>query len=521
MTRSAVQVWQDAERLYRAGDLDGAAAACTALLAQLPRNVPAHWMLSQIHQAHRRFRLAHRHARLAASDAGNLSPRERLLVARVLVNVGEYRAASAVLRSIAPASAADPAVATEAVELAGMLDDSALALQWLEAADAHAVRSPTLSFLAGNHRKFAGDLAGAAAAYEQAIAQDRRWPHAHLGLATLGDAGTASRNADRIRAVLAEGGLPPADAAVLQYALFRELDASGDVDGAWDALREGMRLRRMDARHDGAAEARMFERLRSTYTPGFVQPAGPGSEGPQPVFVVGLPRTGTTLLERILGNHSAIAACGERSELRMLYKWASDYYCNGLLDEEAAARMQAVDAGALGRAYLESTAWRAGERRWYVDKLPGNFLFSGLILRAIPGARIVHVRRDPMAACFGNLKELFAPHFYEYSYSMQDMAAHHRHYASLMAQVAAMAPDRVAEVDYEDLVLQPEAQAARLLAFLGLEPEAGLADTTRAAGPVSTASSVQVREPIHAGRIAYWKRYERFLEPLRSALAAD
>jgi hypothetical protein len=522
VAESTLQDWQEAERRYQAGDLEGAAASCMAVLGRLPGNVPAHWMLSHIHQARRRFRLAHRHARLAASGVGSLGDRERLLVCRMLVSVGEYRAAMTVLRSLSPDAAHGAAVVTEAAELAGMLDDSSLALDWLRAAKRGALQSPTLSLLAGNHLKFTGDFAGAAGAYEDAIALDPRWPHAHLGLATLGDQRTAARNIDRIRAVLGDGTLGRADSAVMHYALFREADTLGDVPLAWQALEEGMRQRRQEIRHDRASEARMFERLLATYTPGFARPSGgPATEGPQPVFVVGLPRTGTTLLERILGNHSAVEACGERSEFRMLYKWATDYYCNGLLDEEAASRMQGVDAPALGRAYLEATSWRAAGKRWYVDKLPGNFLFSGLILRAIPGARIVYIRRNPMAACFGNLRELFAPYFYEYSYSMEDMAAHHRCHVSLMEHVRALAPDRVLQVDYEDLVTEPEGQVDRLLAFLGLPREPGLSDTTRPAKQVSTASSRQAREPIHTARIDYWKRYEQHLAPLRDALALE
>lgn len=521
MSVSAAQVWSEAEQRFQKGDLDGAAAACVAVLSSQAGHSGAHWMLSQVFQAQRRFRLATSHARLAAADAGRLEPRARLAVSRALVSVGEYRAAMGVLRSLPSSTPLDAASLTQAVELAGMLDDSALAMHWLDVADARGIHSAVLSFLRGNHLKFLGDSDGAAAAYEAAIALDPNWPHPHLALATLGSPIAAASNVDRIRAILAgPAKSAPFDEAVLHYALFRELDTLDDPNTAWASLAEGMRLRRSSIRHDNASEARMFQRIRDTYTADFIAPVGDAPTGPQPVFIVGLPRSGTTLVERMIGNHPAVAACGELNDLRMRYKWASDYYCNGLLDEEAAARAGAVDAAFLGRAYLDATAWRAGGAPWYTDKLPANFLFSGLILRALPGARIVHVRRHPMAACMANLKEVFAPYFYEYSYSISEVAAHHREYACLIEHVARLAPERVLDVDYEAFVTNPSAQSARILRFLGLAPGQDQVAATNVGVQVSTASSLQVREPINTDRIAYWKRYERFLGPLRDALGA-
>jgi hypothetical protein len=524
------QAWNEAEVAYNAGNLDRAASACASVLALAPAHPAAHWMLAQVFQAQRRFRLATHHARLSASHVQDLAPGQKLLVARGLISVGEYRAALGIVRSIAPSTALDLETLTGIVELLGMLDCTALALEWLAVADSRSLAGPTLSLLRGNHLKFNGDNAGAAAAYEDAIARQPRSPHAYLALATLSDEAGAGANAARIRKAMAALPTPSTDAdiaelAVFHYALFRELDTLGDSDGAWHALAAGMHRKRQVVRHDSAAETAMYDRLAATYSAEFVTAPdsgdGDGEAGAMPIFIVGLPRSGTTLVERVLGNHSQVAACGELSDFRMRYKWASDYYCNGLLDNEAVARMPLVDARALGKAYLQATAWRAAGRRWYTDKLPGNAVFAGLILRAIPGARIVHVHREPMAGCFANLRELFAPWFYDYSYTFGEMATHQRNHARLMAHMGAVAPGRILDVRYEDFVARPEQQAARILEYCGLAPESGLTDTTGDSRPVSTASSVQVREPIHARRVEYWRRYERFLEPLREALDAS
>lgn len=522
--------WQVAESSWRAGDLAAARIACDAILALAPDHPAAHWMLCGIHQAHGRMRLAARHARLSAATAERMSLQQRLMVARALVGVGAYRRAAAILGAIGTHEVAGTAELTEIAELFNMLDMSAQADAWLGVAQARGCRSPTLALLRGNHRKFAGDLDGAAGAYEEAIAAAPAWPHPYLALATLSLHARAEANAARIRKAI--GAIPPSgpratapaqaiDLAAFHYALFRELDTIGDIDGAWAALERAMALRRPLARYDHGREDALYDRLLSTCDAAFVRPAAGADAGAAPIFIVGLPRSGTTLVERVLGNHSAVAACGELNDLRMQYKLASDHYCPGFLDQVAAERFARVDAATLGRAYLQATSWRTGGKPRYTDKHPGNFVFSGLILRALPGARIIHVRRDPAAGAFAVLREVFAPGFYDYSYALEDVAHHHRNYSRLMAHVGALADGRILDVQYEAFVRDPAGQAARILAFCGLGHEPGIDDVSRNTAPVTTASSVQVREPIHTRRIDYWRQYRRHLEPLLQGLGSS
>jgi hypothetical protein len=263
----------------------------------------------------------------------------------------------------------------------------------------------------------------------------------------------------------------------------------------------------------------MHERLAQTWTPEFMAGGASDTHAPVPVFIVCMPRTGTTLLERVLGNHPRVQVCGELNDMRMAYKAATDYYCPSFLDTEAASRMAAVDARALGVDYLQRTQWRRGGAHWFSDKHQGNFVFTGLLLRALPQARIIHLRRNAMDSCFSNLKELFAPQSYSYSYSLPEVAAHYRSYARLMRHVAEAAPGRVLELDYESLVRDPEGESARVLAYCGLESVAGLADIGANTSAVSTASSAQVRHAIHGGYVEAWKRYAGPLAPLAELLA--
>jgi hypothetical protein len=307
---------------------------------------------------------------------------------------------------------------------------------------------------------------------------------------------------------------------LLGYALFKELDTVGDTAGAWEALEAAMAAQRAQTPYDRKADDELFARLRQGYTAEFVRPApGAPTEGPVPIFIVGLPRTGTTLVERMLGRHPLVAACGELNEFHVAYRWATDLYSGELLDTTAAQRMGDIDAAKVGEAYLHNVAWRVGGKPFFTDKHQSNFLFAGLILRALPRARIVHVERDAIDACFSNLKELFSPYAYPHSYGIEDMAHHYRNYRGLMRHLDKVAPGRILRVRYEDLVAQPQEQLARLLEYCGLPAAEGLADITANTSPVSTASSAQVREPLHGRNVGGWRRYESQLDALSKLLA--
>ena len=173
----------------------------------------------------------------------------------------------------------------------------------------------------------------------------------------------------------------------------------------------------------------------------------------------------------------------------------------------------------LGRRYLQQSRWRAHDKPFYIDKLPANYILAGLIHRALPEARIVAMRRDPMDVCYSNWKAYFGDS-YAYSYSIGTLATHYNQYEQVMSHWRRVMPGAVLDVDYAALVQDPEAVTARVLEFCGLPYEAGCADITRNRNPVSTLSSPQVREKIHRRALGDWRRYEKQLEPLRRAIGA-
>jgi len=249
-------------------------------------------------------------------------------------------------------------------------------------------------------------------------------------------------------------------------------------------------------------------------------PAAARPAGPCPIFIVGMPRSGTTLLDRMLSSHPAIASAGEIDDLpRQLRAQALALPGQPRTLEAILARAGELDFAALGARYLEQTQWRAGGRAFYIDKLPTNLELVGCIRRALPWAPILHLRRDAMDTCFSNWKMFFG-NASPYSYDLDALATHYLGQARLGAHWHAACPQALHAVDYAALVTDPEQVLRAVLGYCGLAFDPACLHPERNAAPVATPSHLQVRAPIHAGAGGQWRRYARELEPLRQALRA-
>lgn len=314
-------------------------------------------------------------------------------------------------------------------------------------------------------------------------------------------------------------GIPsPVDAAGCCYALAKEFEDLGQWDRSFDVLSRGAALKRGSLSYDAAAERQGIDSIAVVYTAEVVAADAPGAAEESPIFIVGLPRTGTTLVERILSRHRDAVSVGELPYFGGALATAAGRLVRaGRAPGMLAASLQ-VDFAALGRAYLDGARQAAdGDARRLVDKMPINFMYCGLIRKALPSARIVHVTRDPMDACYAIYKTLFQ-NAYHYSYDLRELAAYYASYHRLMRHWHTVMPDGVLQVRYEDLVADPQAQARRMLEWCGLDWDQEVLAVAGDDRPSTTASAAQVRRPVHAGSIGKWRRFECGLAPLHQAL---
>jgi hypothetical protein len=242
------------------------------------------------------------------------------------------------------------------------------------------------------------------------------------------------------------------------------------------------------------------------------------SGAPVPVFIVGMHRSGTTLLEQLLQGHHDVRGLGELYDFTSQMREATDHHCHGVIDIEIVRRAGAVDFAAVGAGYLRGLAWRLGAEHFFTDKLPSNFLHVGFICRALPQARILHMRRDAMETCFSNLRELFHD-ANPYSYDQLELGAFHGQYRRLMAHWSQAFPGRILDVDYGELVADPEKSLRAVTQFCGLSFEPAMLDLKRSERGVSTASAVAVRQQIVKPATPKWAPYAKHLQPLAEALA--
>ncbi len=533
----AQRFWDQAEQRLASGQLDAARSAYEAVLALQPGHAGARLRLVTVATTQGRYRdsiVPLLELGSAASADAELLP----MLAGSLHRLGESAAARACLARPALAASSDRALLEEGARIALQLEDVPLATRLAGAAEGHGGPGAETCYLRATVALFEGRLDAAGQLLEASLAAAPRYARAHWSLARLRRQTPESNHVARLRAQLAQAG-GPGERAYLGFALFKELDDLDDRDAAWAALAEGCEQKRLALAASPAArqapdEAAAFDALQSLWAPAgtAIAPApatippgtGPSTApSPTPIFIVGLPRTGTTLLERILARTGRVTDAGELDDLPLQLRWQANRFSRSFADAGVfLAARAAADPAQLRQRYLAHAAWRAGGKRWFTDKLPLNFLNIGFIADALPDAPILHMVRNPMDTCFSNLKELFAE-AYPYSYAFDTLAAHYGRYRRLMAHWHRCFPGRILDVPYEALVSDPSAWTARILAHCGIDAGGRQADAGAgdAIAVVTTASTVQVREPIHTRSVEAWRRYAAPLEPLRQRLQGD
>ncbi|MBX7250113.1 MAG: sulfotransferase, partial [Caulobacteraceae bacterium] len=335
----------------------------------------------------------------------------------------------------------------------------------------------------------------------------------------LGELRTARPDAnqvDRLRAVRARVVGP--DAAYIDYALFKQLDDLDRRDEAWRALTRASEAKLGQQRWTAAADEDLAAAFRGVAAT-LPARAAPTGGSPRSIFIVSLPRTGSTLTERIFSAHPKVRALGELEAFGRLAKQAAGL---GLLPyvDRRLGDAGALDWAAVGAAYRAEVGGLAPGAEVVTDKMPLNWWYAPFIAAALPDASIVHIRRQPMDALFGAYKMSFTNAF-GWSYRFEDMAAHYGVYRRLTEHWSRLMGDRLIQLDYEALVTDPEPVTRRLLDACGLEFDPACLKPHLSKGSVSTPSAAQVREPVTSAKIGSWRRYAEQLEPLRALLQRD
>jgi len=479
---AAADLQRDLQRLMQARDWAGAEAACRRLLERESGNAAVRLQRATCLMALRR----RADAIESAESAGRCAPANALVldaVGTLLSNLGEQRRALAAY-------------------------DRAVALAPLD---------PRFRYNRASVRRFLGDLDGAEADFDHAIAANPRDYEAYLNRSELRTQSAARNHVAELEALAARPFEDWRGEVQIRHALAKELEDLGSHSQSFAQLRRGADTRRAHMAYDVAADVDTAAWIMAAFPAGSAAPT-PGACADSPVFIVGLPRSGTTLVERILGSHSSITSAGELNSFALALVDAARLRAGRPLPRrELVAASATLDFAALGRDYLSRSYDTFGGAGRFIDKMPLNYLYCGLILRALPNARIIHMTRHPMAAGYAMYKTLFKDG-YPFSYDLADIARYYGAYRRLMDHWRRTLPGAIYEVSYEAVVADQLGETRKLLAHCGLEWEDACAEFHRNPSASTTASAAQVRRPIYASSVELWRRYEVELQPLAQGL---
>jgi predicted Zn-dependent protease len=357
--------------------------------------------------------------------------------------------------------------------------------------------------------------------YRAAAAARPRYGEAYWSLANLKTYRFTDAELARMQADEAAADIQLADRYNLCFALGKALEDRADYAESFAYYQRGNALKKSECRYHPESLERSARAQAALCTRGFfASRAGAGSKDGSPIFVVGLPRSGSTLLEQILASHSQVEGTMELADIPRLVQELQGRESTDSTPRYPAvlAELRPEDFQRLGEKYLRDTlAYRTGKPR-FIDKMPNNFRHIGLIHLMLPNAKIIDARRDAMACCFSNFKQLFASG-QQFTYGIQDIARYYRMYLELMAHWDEALPGRILRVQYEEVVDDLQTQVRRLLDFCELKFEPGCIEFFNTERTVATASSEQVRRPIYRESTQQWRHYEPWLGSLKAALA--
>lgn len=509
------RLWSRAESYSAHKQWRQAVESYDAILAHAPDHLPALLKSSAALLGLDRYRDARQRV-LEALALANDHPGLVLELCRKLRELHEAAALMALIERSGFVRCGSAPMLTEMALIVSSVGDQRLALELVSAAVAADAAQAQPHYLRGTVLMFLGRMAEAEAELESCIAIQPTFPQAHWVLSRLRKWTDDDHHLDRLQD-LRRRALPGSEAeAYFCNALHNELHDLKRYDESWEALDRCCRIKQTLEPYPEEATRALFAAIKERCSADFLATTRRVDDY-RPIFIVGMHRSGTTLLERILGGHTQVADGGETYAFTAQLKIATDHKCTQAVDLEAVEALEHADFDAIGRGFIDASRWRTRGKPFLTEKLPPNLLNAGFIAKALPNARILHMVRDPIDTCFSNLRTYFT-NAALYSFDQEQLAAFYLMYADLMAHWRQVMPNRVLDVSYDRLVTDTDSEARRIFAFCGMPFEADALAVERPSGAVSTASSAHVRAGILTNRGAAWKPYEAELEPLLARL---
>jgi tetratricopeptide (TPR) repeat protein len=425
-------------------------------------------------------------------------------------------AAAAVAESQAPG---DSRLADRAGTLYSYSGDQERAFQAYDRAVTLAPDNPQFIFNRATVRRFLGELDAAEADYDRVITLRPNDFEAYKNRSDVRTQTVDRNHVADLEKALTRANCDWRSEVQIHYAMAKEYEDLGNYERSFDHLARGAKRRREHLQYDVANDIATVDWIIRAH-PRISPQAGDYCQE-SPIFVVGLPRSGTTLIDRILGSHSSVHSAGELNDFALAVVDAVRHRVGGsrFPRHELIARSADVDFAALGHDYMRRARLSMPDARRFTDKMPLNYLYCGLITQALPNARIVHLTRHPLAAGYAVFKTLFKDG-YPFSYDLNDIAQYFIAYRRLMDHWRTIMPGVIHEVPYENMVADQLSETRKLLAFCGLDWQEACIHFHRNAAPTTSASASQVRRPMYASSVSQWRHYSTQLAPLCSELVA-
>lgn len=516
------ELMQAAQALL-ANRLEQAEPVLRARLKRDPLDVAAIRMLAEVAARIGRYSDAENLLRRAVELAPGFGA-ARANLATVIYKQNRFPEAVAMLDQVLAETPDDPANRSLKAAALGRIGgyEEAIAL-YRELAERFPAQ-PKIWMSLGHILKTVGEQDESIAAYRRALALQPGLGEIWWSLANLKTVRFDAEDVAAMEKALEQGDtLSPEDRFHLHFALGKAHDDAGNHAIAFRHYADGNRQRRALIEYDWPDTQAHVSKVKAAFTPEFFSArTGSGHAEPDPIFILGMPRAGSTLIEQILASHSAVEGTMELPDLpaivQRIGRAAAGENGGGGAWIDAVSTMDAEALAALGAEYVERTRiQRKTDKPFFIDKLPNNWIYTGLIHLILPNAKIIDARRHPLDCCFSNFRQHFAQG-QAFSYDLADMGNYYAEYVRLMAHFDAVLPGRVHRVIHEALVDDPETQVRDLLAYLNLPFEDACLRFHENRRAVRTASSEQVRRPINRDGMGQWKPYDQWLEPLRAAL---